>query len=134
MPGRAFIPFGASASGQKCYRFASTQALQTAIGLPLGSGSARVHPSAESVKTSFGCNVSKPPTRVALIHTALPLWGSAEQFAFEQVQLSIGMVSVPFARRSNGRNRTSPAVALFVPISVSTQREDRPPLYTATNR
>jgi hypothetical protein len=44
------------------------------------------------VKTSYGGDVSKPPTRVALIHTVLPLCGSAGQFAFEQVQLSIGML------------------------------------------
>jgi hypothetical protein len=83
-------------SGRQYYRFASTQALQTAICLPLGSGSARVQPSAESVKTSFGGDVSKPPTRVALMQTAFPLCGSAGQFAFEQVQLSIGMLSEPF--------------------------------------
>src|SRR5579864_5324929 len=65
------------------YRFASTQALQTAICLPLGSGSASVQSSTESI-------------RVALIHTALPLCGSAWQFAFEQVQLSIGMLLKPF--------------------------------------
>ena len=68
---------------------------QTAICLPLGSGSARVQPSAESVKTSFGGDVSKPPTRVALMHTAFPLCGSAGQFTFEQRARSIGMLSAP---------------------------------------
>jgi hypothetical protein len=96
------------------YRFASTQASHTAICLPLGSGSARVQPSAESVKTSFGGDVSKPPTRVALMHTAFPLCGFAGQFAFEQVQLSIGMLSGPFpGGNPTGRSRSAFCFPLY---------------------
>ena len=51
--------------------------------------------------------MSKPPTRVALMHAAFPLCGSAGQFTFEQVQLSIGMLSGPFpGGNPTGRNWT----------------------------